>query len=262
MKKVDAYIEKLSGTENWDEFLLAESGLPGPRANLKLIEAVVQIGSEETFLRYLTYSSDKAPVNSKEEFLAACGAVGLGRLVKEGKKEYLSVLKVLASDSRWRTRESVAMALQMYGESNMDELLDIMLDWVKGNNTEKRAAAAALCEPKLLNNRKQVVKVLNILNSITEEIKETKGSKDEGFIPLKKAMGYCWSVAIVAAPEEGKILFERWLDSEDKDIKWIVKENLNKNRLIKMDKDWVTRCIQKFDDINMGGLHENEIGTN
>jgi hypothetical protein len=247
MKKTDEYIEKLNNMKDWDAFLLSESGLPGPRANLELIDAVARVGNEDTFLRYLTYNSDKAPTNTKEEFLAACGTVGLGRLVKDGKKEYLNILRVLASDLRWRIRESVAIALQLYGESNMDELLDTMTEWVKGNNTEKRAAAAALCEPKLLHNKDQAVRVLKILNSITESIKDIKERKDEDFIVLKKGMAYCWSVAIAAAPEEGKRLFEHWLNNEDKDIKWIVKENMKKNRLLKMDKNWVADCIQKIE---------------
>ena len=31
---------------------------------------------------------------------------------------------------------------------------------------------------------------------------------------------------------------EKWFIYEDKDVKWIMKENLEKNRLIKIDPDW------------------------
>ena len=242
MKKIEAYIEQLNSMNDWEAFLLSESGLPGPRANLELIEAVAQIGSEDTFLRYLAYKQDVAPTNSKEEFLAACGTVGLGRLIKDGKKEYLDTLRTLSSDSRWRIRESVAMALQLYGVSNMDELIHIMTEWSLGNCLEKRAAAAALCEPKLLSNQEQAVQVLKILNNITEAISGIEDRKEEGFVALRKGMGYCWSVAIVAAPEVGKKLFEQWINNGDKDIRWILRENLKKNRLIKMDESWVIEC--------------------
>jgi hypothetical protein len=242
MNKVEAYIEQLNAMDDWDEFLLAESGLPGPRSNLELIDAVAQIGSEDTFLRYLTYKQDVAPTNSKEEFLASCGTVGLGRLITEGKKEYLNTLRILSSDPRWRTRESVAIALQIVGVSKMDELINIMAEWSQGNCFEKRAVAAALCEPKLLSNKEQAIEVLKILNKITEAISAVVDRKDEGFIALKKGMGYCWSVAIVAAPEVGKKLFEQWINNEDKDIRWILRENLKKNRLMKMDESWVKEC--------------------
>jgi hypothetical protein len=247
MNKVEAYIEQLNSMNDWDEFLLSESGLPGPRSNLELIQAVAQTGSEDTFLRYLTYKKDMAPTNSKEEFLAACGTVGLGKLIVDGEKGYLSTLRNLASDSRWRIRESVAMALQIYGESNMDELINSMAEWSLGSCLEKRAVAAALCEPKLLLNKEQAVKVLKILHNITEAISEIKDRKDEGFVVLKKGMGYCWSVAIVAAPEVGRKLFEQWINNEDKDIRWILKENLKKNRLTKMDESWVIECRKIFE---------------
>jgi serine protease inhibitor len=32
---------------------------------------------------------------------------------------------------------------------------------------------------------------------------------------------------------------EKWLSSDDRDICWIMKENLKKNRLVKMDANWV-----------------------
>ncbi len=245
MDKVKEYAEKLKVLENWDEYLMRQSGLPGPRGNLELIQAVAEIGSEELFLHLISFSADKAAVNTPEEFLAACGTVGLGRLVSEGRKEYMEALRGLASDPRWRTREAVAMALQLYGEADMDGLLGEMKLWAQGNAFEKRAAAAALCEPKLLKNGEQVSKVLAILDGITESIVNTGNRRDEGFIALRKGMAYCWSVAIAHNPGEGKRLFEKWLSTGDRDIKWIIKENLKKNRLKKLDEAWVQACIDK-----------------
>ena len=231
--------------EDWDEYLMQESGLPGPRGNLELIDAVAKIGDEEKYLHLLTFTPDKAPVNSPQEFLAACGTVGLGKLIKEGKIEYLKLLRSLASDPRWRTREAVAMALQIYGESHMDELINEMNCWSEGNHYEKRAAAAGLCEPKLLNHKEQVACVLEILDKITLSITYVDDRKDIGFAALRKGLGYCWSVAIVKHPDEGKKRFEAWIGSEDKDINWIVRENLKKNRLNKMDEAWTQECKLK-----------------
>jgi hypothetical protein len=61
---------------------------------------------------------------------------------------------------------------------------------------------------------------------------------------LRQGMAYCWSVAVAALPETGKPMMEKWLDSEDKDILWMIKENLKKNRLIKMDAAWVQDCLR------------------
>jgi hypothetical protein len=241
MSKVDKYREILRTLESWDLFLLRESGLPGKRANLELAQAVADEGSEELFERYLSFDPGKAPVNSPYEFLAFCGVVGLGRLLSEGKMKVLKTLRPYASDPRWRIREGVAMALQRLGQVDMDLLLREMEQWSKGNLLEKRAAAAALCEPKLLREEKHVERVLQILDEITTSIQSTEDRKSDEFKALRKGLGYCWSVAAVALPDEGKKMMERWFSSNDKDVLWIMKENLRKKRLTRMDAGWVER---------------------
>jgi hypothetical protein len=52
-------------------------------------------------------------------------------------------------------------------------------------------------------------------------------------------------VAVVALPEEGKALMEKWIGNPDKDIQWILRENLKKNRLARMDALWVEK-LQGF----------------
>jgi len=241
MTKIDEYREILRTLEIWDLFLLRESGLPGKRGNLELAQAVADEGSEELFERYLSFDPGKAPVNSPYEFLAFCGVVGLGRLLSEGKMEILKTLRPYASDPRWRIREGVAMALQRLGRVDMDLLLREMEQWSKGNLLEKRAAAAALCEPKLLREGKHIERVLQILDEITTSIQSTEDRKSDEFKALRKGLGYCWSVAAVALPDEGKKMMERWFSSNDKDVLWIMKENLRKKRLTRMDAGWVEK---------------------
>ena len=119
MNKVDQYKIQLQGLQDWDDFLLRESALPGPRANLELLQAVADLGSEQLFLRYLAMTPEQAPYGSAEEFLPVCGTAGLGRLVVEGKTEYWAVLRRQASDRRWRVREAAAIALQRCGRQDM-----------------------------------------------------------------------------------------------------------------------------------------------
>lgn len=132
MSKKDEYREILRTLEDWDAYLLKESGLPGPRGNLELAQAVADEGDGDLFERYTTYSAERAPVNSPYEFLAFCGVVGLGRLLAEGDASRLSTLRTHASDPRWRLREAVAMALQRWGEKNMDALIAAMQEWSQG----------------------------------------------------------------------------------------------------------------------------------
>jgi hypothetical protein len=241
MSKIEFYKKSLDSVEDIDNYLLKESGLPGPRGNIELAQAVADWGDEALFVHLLSFSPGVAPVNSPHEFLAFCGAVGMGRLLADGDIGKFKVLRPLASDPRWRIREGVAMALQRLGMKDMGRLLDVMERWKEGNPLEQRAAAAALCEPALLKDKGQVVRVLKVLDHITDSIGSMGDRRSEEFIALRKGMGYCWSVAAAAYPEEGEKAMEKWFSSKDKDIIWIMKENLKKNRLMRKDPAWIEK---------------------
>jgi hypothetical protein len=241
-----------AGQSAWRVYLLEHSGLPGPRGNLELAQAVAAEGTEALFLAYLSqYSPTVAPVNSPEEFLAFCGALGLGQLLTEGKLQYLSLLRYYASDPRWRTREAIAIALQNWADPpfdgrhnrNLSSLLDEMRKWSQGNNYERRAVVAALCEPRLLTEAVNANLIFNLLNEITSSLASAGDRRDKGFQALRKALGYGWSVAIAAYPEPGKREFSSWLSCQDRDVRWVLNENLKKKRLIRMDVTWVQQCL-------------------
>ncbi len=179
-------------------------------------------------------------------FLVFCGVVGLGKLAAQGKREIFARLRSYASDPRWRVREAVAMGLQLAGDENMSILLTEMQSWRKGNWYEKRAVAAALSEPRLLKDPHNASQVLQILDQITASMQTTDDPKDEAFKVLRQAMGYCWSVAAASLPKEGRSMMEKWLTSQNKDIHWVMKENLKKKRLVKMDPQWVKVCQSKL----------------
>ncbi len=223
--------------------------------NLELAQAAAAEGSEELFLKYISeYTPNVAPVNSPEEFLAFCGTLGVGRLISEGKLQYLSLLRHCASDPRWRTREAVAMALQNWADPptstvrnrNLPALLDEIERWSEGNHFEQRAAVAAICEPRLLTDPKDARRVFNVLDAITSALASAGHQRDEGFQALRKALGYGWSVAIAAYPESGKVQFSHWLSSQDKDVRWVLKENLMKNRLTRTHAAWVEQCLAQL----------------
>lgn len=248
MGKVDEYRKILKGLVDWDQYLIDESGLPGPRANLELADAVAQEGDIKRFRRYLAYGPEDAPYGSALEFLPVCGAIGLGRVLSEGRLDIIEELRSHASDPRWRIREGVAIALQKFGDKDIEQLLSEMEIWSRGNLLERRAAIAALCEPRLLKKPQYAQKVLDILDQVTVGILLEDNRKNEEFIAFRKALGYCWSVAAVASPEAGKKLLEKWFVNEDKDIRWIMKENLKKNRLLKMDLEWAERWKTKLSE--------------
>jgi hypothetical protein len=241
MSKVVSYREILRQTDDWEEYLLRECGLPGPRANIELAHAVVEEGNAELFDHLLSFDATVAPANTPNEFLAFCGTLGQGKLLENGEQEAMVTLRSCANDPRWRIREAAAMALQRYGRSDMESLLSTMDGWSDGTLLERRAAAAGLCEPALLAEYDVAVRLLQLLDRITQSIVGETLRRSEEFKALSKGLSYCWSVAVAAQPEIGKPFMEKWMIVEDPDIRRIMKGNLKKKRLQRADAEWTTK---------------------
>jgi hypothetical protein len=224
-ERTEQYREDLRGLKDWEPYLKKHSGLPGPRANLELVAAVVEEGDPDRLWR-LSASSD--------EFLALCGTAGLGRVALMEPETVMTWLRELAGDGRWRVREGVAIALQRFGRESMLRLVAEMKVWADDGPFVQRAAVAALCEPALLKTSEDTVEVLAILDRITRSLGTVSDRRQEGFKVLRQALGYCWSVAAAASPQNARPYFEKWLHSTDKDIAWVMKSNLTKARMASM----------------------------
>jgi hypothetical protein len=222
-----------------EDYLQFHSSLPGPRSNLELAYAAADILPFSITKRWLDLSPLEAPENTPQVFLVVIAVMALGRVIAKVESEWFICLRKFAADPRWRVRESVAMALQYIGRKNWELLLEEVNQWIGDDPLEMRAVAAGLCEPDLLLNQQHACQVLDLLQVITERFVAIPDRKSGAVRTLRQGLGYCWSVAIVAAPVYGKPLFEGFTNSPDPDVKWIVRENLKKNRLIKMDKEWV-----------------------
>ncbi len=247
MSKVNEYRQKLKALKNWIPYLKKNSGLPGPHGNLELAYAVSQEITKTRIEEFLSIPAAKAGENTPEVFILFCGLLGLGKLVAKGEHDQLIRLRAYASDNRWRVREAVATALQLVGDQNIDLLLREMREWSRGNWYEKRAAAAALAEPRLLLLPSTVIDVLAVLDTISADLASTPDLHQDAFLTCRKTMGYAWSVVVAASPPEGKPVMEKWLSIEDSNIRWIMKENLKKNRLIRMDPGWVMACNTRLE---------------
>jgi len=250
MSKSEQYRARLAALDDWDAYLLKESGLPGPRANLELVQLAADMGTPEQFKRWVAIK----PTSTAEpalEYLPLCGAVGLGHLVAErtrasARSSQLKTLRRLSSDPRWRVREGVVMGLQQWGDRDMPALVDEMEDWGKGNLYEQRAAVAVTCEPRLLKDKAQVKRVLKLLDTVTQALIQETDRKSDPFRTLKKGLAYCWSVAVAASPTDGKRAMEKWLRTDDPDVRAIMRDNLGKDRLRRMDPDWVKQWETKL----------------
>jgi hypothetical protein len=228
VKRIERYREGLRALDDWEPFLLAESGLPGPRANLELVRTVAEEADEPRALRLAA---------SEDEFLAMCGVAALGRLVAEGKRNHLPRLRKLAVDTRWRVREAVAIALQLWGENDFNAMAKEAANWANGSPLEQRAAVAAVCEPHLLQTPEAARRALALVEHVTTSLPRSRDRV------LRQALGYCWSVAVAAEPDDGRPAMELWLVVDNPAIRWVMRENLRKTRLTRTDADWTRRWI-------------------
>src|SRR5213080_937527 len=231
-ERVEGYRSELRRLKDWDPFLKKHSGLPGPRANLEPVAAVVEEGDADRLWRLSA---------SRDEFLALCGTAGLGRIALLEPETVMTWLRELASDPRWRVREGVAIALQRLGRESMPKLLAEMKIWSRGDWYAKRAAVAGLCEPALLKSNQDTVEVLAMLDQITRALSLAAPAdrRDDGFRVLRQALGYGWSVAAAAAPKNAKPYLEKWIRAQDKDVAWVMKTNLSKSRMAELRKNLV-----------------------
>jgi hypothetical protein len=236
MTKHDDYVSELGLMSEKITFLRQHSGLPGPRGNLELVQAAADVGREPEFREWIAAGCGDEPT---DEFLVVCGVVGLGRLVVEGRMEVVEELRAHASDRRWRVREGVAMALQRVGEADVSRLFEIVTDWVDGRPYEQRAAVAAVAEPRLLKTREAASMAVEVVDRVTVNFETAGYRRSDESRTLRQALGYCWSVVVVADPEHGKPRMEYWATSSDADVRWVVRENLKKARLLRLDPGWV-----------------------
>jgi hypothetical protein len=234
-----AHLQSLDPS-SWDDYLVTESALPGPRANLELAQAAADTGEEAQFSRWLELGPDQAPQDSARLFLPICGAIGLGRLIAEGRRDLLPRLRASARDPRWRVREGVVLGLQRLGDRDVPGLIRTMREWMHGGLLEQRAVVAILCEPRLLRDTSAAASVLELLDHATETVHRSASRRDPDLRVLRQTLGYGWSVLISALPSQGKPAFERWATvKDDPDVQWIVRENLKKARLRRIDATWV-----------------------
>ncbi|HOP14563.1 MAG TPA: hypothetical protein PLH09_11365 [Lentimicrobium sp.] len=224
------------------ENLLKNPNLPGPRGNLELMYSFAHSANAMEISECMSYLRDDLR-NSPEEFVVMCGLVGYAVLNTQNLSGCLAFLRRFASHGSWRIREAVAMGIQETGAGNMDLLILHLKSWLDGNELEKRAVVAGLCEPRLLIDKDNVNEVLQILWDITLGFSASPGKISDAAKTLRQALGYGWSVAIVHHPIAGKKIFEQLAGMDNPHIRHIVKENLKKNRLLKMDKAWVEARI-------------------
>jgi len=231
VSKVAEYAAELDALDPaaWPAYLTERSGLPGPRGNIELGQAVADAGVLATF---------DALIASDDEYLTFCGVAGLGAVLAAGDGAVEARLRRHAADGRWRVREGVAMALQRLGDADLPRLLALVDDWVDDPDPlVQRAAAAAICEPRLLRTPRAAAFAVDVCRRATASLaaRPPTERRDPDVRTLRQGLGYCWSVAVAADPVPGLAAFaDLGGAAADADVAWIIRENRKKKRLARL----------------------------
>ena len=247
--------------ENLFKYIIENSSLPGPRANLELAAAFEEMVSSKAtsnmrnqlwnLCKTMTsLSAEEAPTNDPREFIPFCGTRGLGAIgsvLEEYRLEALQNLRALAADSRWRMREAVAMALWRLLATGDIRIRDELENWIEEDDwLVIRAAIAGVAEPSLLEESSFASWVLNIQAKVLDKIHTSRDRKSDNFLTLRKALGYTLSVIVQATPASGFRLIKSLIERDDSDINWIIKQNLKKKRLERSFPEEVASLLNRF----------------
>lgn len=209
----------------WPAYLHEHSGLPGPRANTALVAAAATLAGAEVIDLLLA---------DAQEYTAMCAAAALGRRSEDPRARERA--RLLATDQRWRVREGVAIGLQLLADEAPAALAPTVLAWADDPDPlVQRAAAAAVCEPRLLRTAEAAALAVEVCRRCTAGLLRVPAleRRDRDVRTLRQALGYCWSVAVAADPDPGLLAF-RALDATDPDVAWILAQNLRKKRLARL----------------------------
>lgn len=224
MRDVATWSRDLDGLHPsaWPAFVTAHSGLPGPRANLPLMQAAASAANAEAL---------DALLDDGSEYPVMCAAAAAGRRADDA--HFLETARALAADDRWRVREGVAIGLQLLGDTDPQTLARIVRAWVDDPDPlVQRAAVAAICEPRLLRTSEAAATAIAVCGGATERLAALprEQSRQSEARTLRQALGYAWSVAVAADPAAGLEAFGD-LDVTAPDVDWIVRQNRRKKRL-------------------------------
>lgn len=215
------------------------TNLPMAHAFADLIgEIAVREPRTETLLdTWAALTPNAIPPNDRREILPMAAILAYGQVAVVCRDRWEAVVNKLhtaASDPGWRIREMVAAAFQRMLTADWDRAYKVLYSWLSDHEPLViRAAAAAVAEPPILTDAHRGENALEIQVGAVERFATFPANRrrEESVRVLRQALGFTLSVAIAAVPDSGFAFLQKLAGSPDKDIQWIVKENLKKKRL-------------------------------
>jgi hypothetical protein len=219
------------------EFLVANSGLPGPRGNLMLAAEFSRLiardwAAKRGLLKGLIVSWS----SSGDEYLMFVAHSAIGHVLSCNPEEMDWAVPILYEANfspLWRAREGVTFALEALLEDRADLALSLIDKWCKPRDPiVVRNSIVALAHPTQLRRNHAQLDALKRYNDVGMEMVAKAIDPGDGVKILAKSLGFTISVA--AEADEGYLdEFEIWIDRNVKVWRAILRENLTKARIAK-----------------------------
>jgi len=229
-------------------YLAAEGSLPEPGTDLE--PAAEFAGTVQEFaaadpddlpllldlcMELACIAPEDAPTGDPGEFFGICGIRGIGAIGSLSPGHAVTALKHLgeaATDPRRRIREAVAMAVRDLLFRQRDTVIPELESWVEGGSwPAMQAAAAGVVEPDLLAEADLAAVALRFHRKILIRIYTAKERHSDAFHALRETLGRTLGVVIAAIPTPGFEYLRQLATLDDQDLRWIVQETLNEDRL-------------------------------
>ncbi|QQZ59436.1 hypothetical protein JI735_22655 [Paenibacillus sonchi] len=254
--------QQIDDREQWallTDYMLHESGLPGPRANLTLAGSFAGLFARpevtetawELISAWSHLPESEAKTGDPQEYLPFCAVWACGAHYAHAdsirRSQAEERLQAAMNDGRWRLREAAAMGLQSLGEYDFALLRELLDGWRSGATLlEQRAFVAALAHPPLLKAEANVLYCLELAAGIMDGIRSSDSgpAEREHFRVLSKGLEYSLSVFAASLPQPGFAMLRKYAASGDPRLIKIVKSNLGKTRLTKNYPDEVAGLLQ------------------
>jgi hypothetical protein len=235
------------GSGELDEFLVANSSLPGPTENLELAqnlagEMVRHVDDKGVRLwglvtAWADLDAGQARAARPREFLPFCAALCIGALGAASEMWWLSAvdrLRDLSSDPRARVRKGVVLGVRRLLLADFLATAEELVAWVEsGRLFTMQVVAEAISDPRLLTDETNAVAALALHRALIDTYVllplTYRGHPD--CRPLRKTLAYSLSIAVAAQPQEGFKTVQRWAARADPDLNWILIQNLTEPRL-------------------------------
>ncbi|MDV2480754.1 hypothetical protein F8E02_01780 [Methanoculleus sp. Wushi-C6] len=229
-------------------YLVTESHLPGPRTNLELAGAFGETVREfavadpddhralwNLCVELACVSPEDAPAGDPYEFLVFCGIRGIaaiGSVSPACAGEAARHLAEASADPRCRVREAVALGVQDLLSRQRDTAVPELEGWVEGGSwLAMRAAVAGIAEPDLLAEADLAETALRLHRKTLIRVYMAEERQSDAFLALKNALGYTLGLVVAALPTTGFEYLRQLATLDDRDIRWIIRENLDDSRL-------------------------------